>query len=350
MIKAYLFLSVLLYIAEGQHSMACGPNSCLSCTCSSQGCPVTLIPGQYVAFQYNYSSVSLSFEVEGLAGPPADLVSIYYFTATEFAHYVAGQPYVTMGGPTQPMVGYCNLPYLNSEGRGCVLAFACANANRSCSIWYGVELRSSIQTCSPGCETGMVDNGVCDAACAVSNCDYDGQDCFIQRTSVPPPPPTRAPSPPGTPAGTPPPPPSPSCPISCTSSMRGDGSCDNQCNYAACDFDDGDCTDPCSPNPCMNFGVCTPDSSTTDQTDYKCACPTGWCGAHCSTQEQLNNNGLKSQSYCVNAYSDCQDLYPDESVYFCCEWLLTNVDSSCRIAENTASVLPLSAAMLLAFV
>jgi hypothetical protein len=333
--RAFLLLLALLALARSQHSMACGQYSCVNCDCLDRECPVSVEPGGHLAFSFNYSSFRPAFEVEGLAGPPADQLKVFYFTKNEYERYASGQPYTAIDGTPTPVAGWCNQPVLDTNGRGSVLVFECSNAGQNCSMWYSVQIFQILVTnCATDCLTGMVDNGVCNAACTVANCDYDGADCFVQRTSST----TRSSAtPPATQAGTPPPPPPAACPISCTSSMRGDGDCDNQCNYAGCNFDDGDCEDPCTPNPCSNRGTCTPDSTTSRQTDYKCECPVGWCGAHCSTAEQLNNNGLKSQDYCVEAFRDCNDLYPDDSVYFCCEWLLTGADSTCRKADDDAS-------------
>lgn len=343
--KTLLLFTALLMLARSQHSMVCGQYSCINCLCLDLECPVSVEPGQHLAFEFNYSATSVALDVQGLAGPPADRLTVLYLSSNEYNRYAANQSYTVMGGAISPVEGWCNLPYLNSRGRGSVIVFECANTDRNCRLWYDVQGSPSIVNCASGCLTGMVDNGVCDTACMVANCDYDGDDCFVRRTSTLPPASTRSPTtPPATQAGTLPS--TEACPINCMSSMRGDGNCDDQCNYASCNFDDGDCEDPCSPNPCSNMGTCRPDPSTSRQDDYTCECPAGWCGAHCSTAEQLNNNGLKSQDYCVAAFNDCNDLYPDESVYFCCEWLLTGAVSTCRIADGVSTIATLSAGLL----
>eukprot|EP00964_Phaeocystis_antarctica_P115106 scaffold79071_cov121-Phaeocystis_antarctica.AAC.4 len=54
-------------------------------------------------------------------------------------------------------------------------------------------------------------------------------------------PPPPQPKPPPTPPGRPPPSPPPLCHEGCLPNMRGDDFCNNACNSAACDWDDGDC-------------------------------------------------------------------------------------------------------------
>ena len=75
-------------------------------------------------------------------------------------------------------------------------------------------------------------NWQCDPPCDNTACSFDFGMCS------PPPPQSK---PPPTPPGRPPPSPPPLCHEGCLPNMRGDDFCNNACNSAACDWDDGDC-------------------------------------------------------------------------------------------------------------
>jgi hypothetical protein len=128
--------------------------------------------------------------------------------------------------------------------------------------------------------------------------------------------------------------------------MQGDGDCDNQCNNAECNFDDGDCNDPCSPNPCQNGGTCQPKTSTTSNLDYLCNCERGWCGAHCTTAEDLNAYDLSNNQFCKGKLRDCKDEFPESDVYFCCEQLIATSNWTCHQAVDAVQMLRLSIALL----
>lgn len=69
----------------------------------------------------------------------------------------------------------------------------------------------------------MVGNGVCNSACNVASCSYDGGDCA---------------APTATQSGY--------CASGCPSSWIGDQDCDWVCNNAACNYDGGDCVEYCA--------------------------------------------------------------------------------------------------------
>lgn len=319
-----LWTAFLVGLVYGQHSQTCGSTSCSSCICDSNSCPIIVEPGQHLAVFRNFSrATSFSGSVEGLAGPPADSLLIYPLSTADYRQWSSGNAYSLLWGTSVSVTtGTCFSRSVDTKGRGFVLAIKCANTDRNCSIWFYVE-QKPYNECTPGCPTGAVDDGNCDyPTCTVAACDYDGVDCYI-----PPPPPPPLPPPP--------PPAPPSCPTSCTWVIRGDGNCDNQCNYAECDYDQGDCSNPCSPNPCQNGGSCSPISSSTSSFDYKCSCSEGWCGAHCTTSEDYNVYDRSNNEYCKGKLSDCKDSYPESDVYFCCEQLISDTNWTCRLAVSS---------------
>jgi hypothetical protein len=71
---------------------------------------------------------------------------------------------------------------------------------------------SAYGQCAPGCINDWIGDNECDEACDVAACNYDDGDCAI-----------------------------PNCAPGCFNNYIGDGECNSACNVSACNYDDGDC-------------------------------------------------------------------------------------------------------------
>jgi hypothetical protein len=78
-----------------------------------------------------------------------------------------------------------------------------------------IPTNSYDQQCALGCEDSYLNDGHCDNACNNAACDYDDGDCD-------------------------------KCTQGCENSYLNDGHCDNVCNNYACNYDGGDCPIPTS--------------------------------------------------------------------------------------------------------
>ena len=67
------------------------------------------------------------------------------------------------------------------------------------------------KTVPKGCPPHFINDGFCDEACDIPECDFDGDDCV------------------------------PVCADGCLQGWPGDGVCDKACDVEACNFDEGDC-------------------------------------------------------------------------------------------------------------
>lgn len=111
-------------------------------------------------------------------------------------------------------------------------------------------------TCAENCKVNQLDDGSCDAACNVANCNYDGGDC-------------------------------------CTAPMIGDGNCDAQCNFVAHSFDGGDCCDLAD----VGNGTCDSECNSAAFTyDGRDCCHDdmigdGTCDLVCYNRWKLYDNG-----------------------------------------------------------
>ena len=87
---------------------------------------------------------------------------------------------------------------------------------------------SSVTYCDSyhACPTDQVGDGYCDEGCNTAECNYDNGDCHL-------------------------------CASGCTNAWLGDGYCNPECNTYACNYDDGDCSSPTATYagaacPCVN--------------------------------------------------------------------------------------------------
>eukprot|EP01047_Picozoa_sp_COSAG01_P025394 COSAG01_NODE_1602_length_9759_cov_35.078157_5_plen_630_part_00 len=123
----------------------------------------------------------------------------------------------------------------------------------------------------PGCLGNSVDNGDCSCLRA------DGTRAPVTITPPSPSPPT----------------PTPSCPAGCPTLWRGDGDCDNSCNNAACNHDDGDCRTP-SPSPPTPTPSCPAGRYQSSSSQNCIACP---------AQKYSSSTGSTSCSSCLSGRS-----------------------------------------------
>ncbi len=90
----------------------------------------------------------------------------------------------------------------------------------------GAVFDNTTPQCAAGCFSPYLGDGICEAECANSLCDFDANDCsaaFVTRARQ------REAS---------------LCAPTCETTDLGDGFCDLRCNVATCEFDHGDCKPP----------------------------------------------------------------------------------------------------------
>jgi len=78
--------------------------------------------------------------------------------------------------------------------------------------------------CAPGCPDSWLGDDYCDEVCNVAACNYDNGDCGTNTTTTT----------------------SGECAPGCPDYYLGDSECDSACNVAACNYDNGDCGDTCT--------------------------------------------------------------------------------------------------------
>ncbi|MCU0662397.1 MAG: LNR domain-containing protein [Myxococcota bacterium] len=103
------------------------------------------------------------------------------------------------------------------------------------------DSRPDENECAPGCPTEYINDGSCDDECNVAACRYDGSDCDDDISETD------------------------ECAPGCPTDYVNDGECDDECDVAACRYDGSDCdddiseTDECAPGcptEYINDGLC----------------------------------------------------------------------------------------------
>ncbi|CAG9321981.1 unnamed protein product [Blepharisma stoltei] len=89
------------------------------------------------------------------------------------------------------------------------LGLNCLQSCNTKNCYYGL---GSCQECSPGCNSEMLGDSICDKSCNIDLCNYDFGDCNNNQ-----------------------------CNKDCESWMIGDNNCNEECNNEACNWDGGDC-------------------------------------------------------------------------------------------------------------
>jgi len=139
----------------------------------------------------------------------------------------------------------------------------------------GCKHSSSTGECAPGCPDDYIGDNYCDQACNVAACNYDDGDCSSAQTSET------------------------QCAPGCPDYYIGDGYCDDECNVAACNYDGGDCEGSqndetlCAPG-CPDYYI---GDNYCDQVCNVAAC--NYDGGDCEGSQN-------DETLCA---PDCQDYY-----------------------------------------
>lgn len=246
----HLCLALFFYgIPAQDHTHVCNP-PIQNETCGwSIGCPRNITIGNHADIVLNFSAVDIfaSFETRT---PTIDQMTISIMDLLNYDRLLAGQAYSAIyNGPLRR--GWCSRTEGgDSHGRGWALVFWCRNTEYDCTAWFGADLSNQIESCAASCVTGTVGDGQCNLACNVSACDFDGGDC--QPSAPPPPMPSTVIIPPTTASPA-------MCYPGCYGSMVSNGICEAACNVPSCSYDGTDCqvvANPCTINPCQNGGQC----------------------------------------------------------------------------------------------
>lgn len=114
--------------------------------------------------------------------------------------------------------------------------------------------------CNPGCAAPMVGDGLCQAACNVTQCGYDDDDCIPTEDE---------------------------CAAGCPRSWQGDGICDAACRNADCGDDHGDCEGQCAPGceeSMRSNGICDEECMNKDCQFDSLDGVNGGCGLLCGDE------------------------------------------------------------------
>ncbi|CAG9321992.1 unnamed protein product [Blepharisma stoltei] len=170
------------------------------------------------------------------------------------------------------------------------LNLKCAEPCNTQNCYYGL---GSCQECSPGCDSEMLGDGICDKSCNVALCNYDFGDCNNNQ-----------------------------CNTDCEGWMIGDNNCNEECNNEACNWDGGDCD--CSQG-CLSYmknnGICEKSCNNT-ACDYdggdcgECApgclkdmLGDGVCDSACNMSDcHFDNYDCGCAEGCgIESYGQCKD-------------------------------------------
>ncbi len=298
-----LLFSLLLASCRAQCNYAACRSYCNSSrACFGQPCPNVLSIGQRVTVFFNWSTAKIGWT----AGVSPD--QLYVQTVLDLENYrrmLNNQTYA-FDYQSVPRVFSCQIDRGGaSQGRGWALVFTCMTP--VCDLWHESLGQNLMDPCAENCTTGTVGDGECNPACNVNACAFDLGDCQPRPTTsansdqdV-----SSASTNPDQGMSSA----SSTCSPGCESQMLDNGLCNPQCNNAACSYDGGDCSgsDPCAGNPCLNGGTCSvpPGSPSFDCECIAPYCGTQ-CQHTVWTQASLSR---PSDSFCMSEYIFCQSAY-----------------------------------------
>lgn len=198
----------------------------------------------------------------------------------------------------------CFRPECNYDGADCNDIYIKGELKFPLPSHDGFDYSKCPDTCSPS----DLHNDICNDACNVKECNFDGTDCLHQ------------------------------CSSTCVNQWLGDDHCDIGCNNTACGFDKGDCTicsagcepgmvgngicDPqCNNDACyMDMGDCFGVCWSPEKVDYFTQpffyphCRTEWkgdgsCDCFCMNQQCDYDFGDCSSQNCSREYQQLHDMY-----------------------------------------
>ena len=73
----------------------------------------------------------------------------------------------------------------------------------------------------------------------------------------------------------------------------------------------------CTPNPCLNGGIC---SLLAAGTIVSCTCPTGYTGTTCQTEISELTVGMNENTVQTSCCEHSHEICPDLGVYIYIEW------------------------------
>jgi hypothetical protein len=152
----------------------------------------------------------------------------------------------------------------------------------------------SSQGCAAGCDKAMLGDGTCQAACYSEECLWDKTDCSSQF-----------------------------CSSKCSPSLQFNSQCDQECNFASCNYDEANClcAPSCSPDVLGDLN-CDNDCDTKECSydSQDCVSSTqGTCASQCYPS-------MVGDGYCDNACykSSCGYDFSD-----CCNWGCSGLEGTC---------------------